>query len=173
MGLIWPPRTRPPHVPSSPSLLRSSPRESSFLFLRFIHLLYFWAVVGLYHCTQASSLVVGSGGSSSLRSVGFPSRRLLLPGVQAPDGLTSAVAARGSQSTGSAAGVQPHSLQGMWDRPGPAITRDQTSVPCFTRRINNHWTTRDAQQVFLKLSLTCRPVKILRRQTRAAAPHPS
>ena len=109
MEFIWPPPTRPPHLPSSPSLLGSSPGEF-FSFFKIHSFILLLAVVGLYHCTRASSLVVGSRGSSSPRSAGFASWRLLLPGAQAPDGPTSVVAVRGSQRTGSAAGAQPHSL---------------------------------------------------------------
>ena len=96
-----------PLLSLTPGLLSWGEFFSFFKIHSFILLL---AVVGLYHCTRASSLVVGSGGSSSPRSAGFASWRLLLPGAQAPDGPTSVVAVRGSQRTGSAAGAQPHSL---------------------------------------------------------------
>lgn len=152
-----------PLLSLTPGLLSWGEAFSFFKVHSFISLS---AVVGLYHCARASSLVVWSGGSFSLRSAGFALWRLLLPGAQAPDGPTSAGAACGFQSTAS---LSPRHVGSSW----PGITRDQTRVPCFARRINNHWTTRDTRQVFLKWSPTCRPVKILRRQTRAAAPRPS
>ena len=96
-----------PLLSLTPGLLSWGEFFSFFKIHSFILLL---AVVGLYHCTRASSLVVGSRGSSSPRSAGFASWRLLLPGAEAPDGPTSVVAVRGSQRTGSAAGAQPHSL---------------------------------------------------------------
>ena len=72
-----------PLLSLTPGLLSWGEVFSFFKIHSFILLL---AVVGLYHCTRASSLVVRSGGSSLLS----------LPGAQAPDGPTSAVAVRGS-----------------------------------------------------------------------------
>ena len=122
-----------PLLSLTPGLLSWGEAFSFFKVHSFISLS---AVVGLYHCTRASSLVVWSGGSFSLRSAGFASWRLLLPGAQAPDGPTSAGAACGFQSTAS---LSLRHVGSSW----PGITRDQTRVPCFARRINNHWTTRD------------------------------
>lgn len=74
------------------------------------------------------------------------------------------------QRVGSRA--QPHSprhVGSSW----PRITREQTGVRALQGGLITTGPPGTHDRFFLKLSPTCRPVKILRRQTRAAAPRPS
>ena len=77
------------------------------------------------------SLVDVGGGRSSLPCAGFSLQRLLLLG-----------------NTGSV--VVAHGLSCPVGHVGSSWTRDGTHVPCFGGQILNHYTTREAQEVFLE-----------------------
>ena len=108
-------------------------RESAlyilFLIYKFIYLFtYFW-LRWVFAAARGLSLVAASGGSSSLRCVGFSLRWLLLLRSMGSRHVGSVVVARGLSSCGSRAlerrlsscGAQALLLRGMWDLPGPGI----------------------------------------------------
>ena len=113
----------------------------------FLILFYFWLCC-VFVAALGLSLVAGSGGYSSLWCAGFSLRWLLL------------LRSTGSRRTGfSSCGTWAQQLwlvgsraqaQQLWctglaapRHVGSSWTRDQTRVPCVSRRILNHCTTRE------------------------------
>ena len=90
---------------------------------------FFLAALGLRCCTRAFSLVVASGGHSSLRCAGFSLRWLLLLGAQVLGMQASVVVAHGVSSCGlqalerrlSSCGARAQLLCSTWDPPGPGL----------------------------------------------------
>ena len=82
------------------------------------------------------SLVVASGGDSSLWCAGFSQWLLLMRGMGSR--------AHGLQQLCCAGLVAPRHVASFW-------IRDQTCVLCFRRRILNHWTTREVQYIYLSI----------------------
>ena len=124
-------------------------RQPLFLKNKFIYFIYFW-LLWVFIAVHRLSLVVVSGGYSSLRCRGFSLRWLLL------------LWSMGSRSTGfSSCGTQAQQLWFAGSRVqaqqllcmglvaprhvGSSQTRAQTHVPCIDRRILNHCATREAQ----------------------------
>ena len=99
-----------------------------FLFFlnKFIYLFKFW-LCWVFVAARGLSLVVASGGYSSLWCTGFSSQWLLL------------LQSTGSRCVGL---VAPRHV-------GSSLTRARTYVPCIGRQILNHCTTREALVLFL------------------------
>ena len=131
--------------------------RSAYFFNKFIYFIYFhfwlcWVSVAV----RGLSLVVASGGYSSLRCAGFSLRWLLL------------LPSTGSRGTGfSSCGTPAQQLwlagsraqaQQLWRtglvallHVGSSQTRALTRVPCIGRQILNHCTTREARIYLFEL----------------------
>ena len=112
-------------------------------FIYFIYI-YFW-LRWVFVAARGLSLVVASGGYSSLRRAGFSLQRLLL------------LRSTGSRHAGSSScGTQAQQLWRMGlvalRHVGSSWTRVCTHVPCIGRRILNHCATREPLFVYNFLS---------------------
>ena len=120
--------------------------HSSF-FLKFIYLWLHWVFVA----ARGLSLVVVSGGYSSLQCAGFSLRwLLLLPSTGSRCTVFSSCGMLAQQLwlTGSRAQAQQLWRMGLVAprHVGSSWTRARTHVPCIGRWILNHCATRDAPQ---------------------------
>ena len=124
-----------------------------FFFNKFIYLFYFW-LLRVFVAARGLSLVVASGGYSSLWCAGFSLQWLLL------------LRSTGSRRMGfSSCGAQAQLLwlagskaqaQYLWhtglvapQHVGSSRIRAQTRVPCIGRRILNHCAIREVPTKFL------------------------
>ena len=102
----------------------------------YYYYLLFLAVLGLHCCTQAF-FSCGSRGYSSLWCSGFSLRWLLL------------FRSTGSRRVGFIS-CSTRAQAAPW-HVGSNRCRAWTRVPCIGRQILNHWATREARYVFLKM----------------------
>ena len=119
-----------PPYPQHILVFSDTPARLHFFF--FNYLFIFW-LRWVFVAARGLSLVMASGGHSSLWCVGFSSRWLLL--------------STGSRHVGL---VAPRHVGSSW-------TRAQTRVPCLGRRILNHCATREAQDYTLNTYLISTP----------------
>ena len=122
----------------------------AYLFINLKKIIYF--IYFIFGCGGSSllhagfSLVVASGGSSSLRCAGFSLRWLLL--LRSPGFRLSGFSSCGTwaQQLWSMGLISPQHV-------GSFRTRAQTRVPCIGRWIFNHCATREAPTVFILKSI--------------------
>ena len=113
----------------------------------FIYLWLCWVFIAV----RGLSLVVASGGYSSLRCVGFSLR--WLPQLQSMGSRCTGFSSCGTWAqqlwlAGSRAQAQQLWCTGLvtLQHVGSSRTRARTRVPCIGRRILNHCATREAQE---------------------------
>ena len=121
------------------------------VFLSFF--IYFW-LHWVFIATCKLSLVVASGGYSSLQCTGFSLRWLLL--LRSTGFRRLGFSGCGSRAqqlwlTGSRPQAQQLWCMGLVDlrHVGSSQTRDRTRVPCIGRRVLNHCATREVPPIFL------------------------
>ena len=113
-----------------------------FLINVFILFIYFW-LRWVFLAARGLSLVVASGGYSSLRYAGFSLRWLFL--LRSTDPRRAGFSSCGSRALErrlrSCGARAPRHV-------GSSPTRARTRVPCIGRRILNHCATREALDLF-------------------------
>ena len=103
-----------------------------FFFLRFIYLLL--ALMGFHCCPRAFSSC---------------SERELLPRCCTRASHCGGFSCCGARALGLVGSVAVTLRLGCSKAGGSSQTRDQTHIPCIVRGILNHWTTREAQNVYI------------------------
>ena len=140
--------------------------ESSvvFFFLKnqFYLFFYFW-LHWVFVAAHGLSVVVASGGNSSLRCTGFSLRWPLL--LRSTGSRHAGFSSCGTQAqqlwlTGSRAPAQQlwHTGLVVPRHVGSSQTRDPTRVPCIGRRILNYCTTREVSSLLFLNNLSSYPL---------------
>ena len=114
-------------------------------YILFYVCMYVW-LCWVFVSVRGLSLVVASGGHSSLRCGGHSSSRCAGLSLSRPLVAEHRLQTRRLSNCGSRAEL----LRGMWES---SQTRARTRVPCIGRQILNHCATREAPLLFIILFL--------------------
>ena len=106
----------------------------------FLCICLYFCLCRVFVAARGLSLVAASRDYSSVGYTGFSLQRLLLLQSTGARVWASVVAAEGFNSCGL---VAPWHVGSSWNR-------DQTCVSCISRRIHNHWTTKEFLHLILK-----------------------